>query len=106
MHRATAYGRGPEIHGSLYRNAVFSDFGTERLDISSGAGGRISGKSTPRSAQLCVFAMDGSRNEYPPTKVKEVIAMGKEAKLIAIVAVVAYAMIYLYNNNTLPGTTS
>lgn len=32
--------------------------------------------------------------------------MGKEGKLILIVAVVAYALIYLYDNNKLPGTTS
>jgi hypothetical protein len=32
--------------------------------------------------------------------------MGKEGKLVLIIAVVAYAMIYLYNSNKLPGTTS
>jgi hypothetical protein len=33
-------------------------------------------------------------------------AMGKEGKLILIMAIVAYALIYLYNSNYLPGTTT
>jgi hypothetical protein len=32
--------------------------------------------------------------------------MPKEGKLILVVVVVAYLMIYLYNSNYLPGTTS
>jgi hypothetical protein len=32
--------------------------------------------------------------------------MNKELKLGLIVAAITYVMIYLYNNNSLPGTTS